>query len=594
MVGADAQGMDGRDKSGREKPPTAGDPLRALLARCRGHFLGVAVISMAINLLMLTTSLYMMQVFDRVLASGSRETLLYLTLLAGGAVLLLAILEAVRGRVLAQVASWLEGALAPATFSRMIDDLLDRKAVGAEALQDLATLRGFLGGAAVLTLLDAPWVPLYLAVVYLLHPLLGHVALAGAVLLFLLAAVNDLVSHKGVERATAHARRASRGAENALRNAEVVDAMGLTPNVARRWATDGQVALRLLAKAGGRGAIVVGASKFVRLGVQIAVLATAAALVLDQVLSAGAMVAAAIVMGRALAPLEQAIGSWKQAVQALEARRRLARFFGRPPRRPFALPLPEPKGRLTVEAISHGFDPARRPVLRDVSFAIEPGEVLGIIGPSAAGKSTLARLLVGVERPNSGIVRLDGASVFEWPRDDLGRHLGYLPQDVALFPGTVAENIARLGELDAEAVVKAAIQANCHQMILQLEEGYATRFDDAGTRLSGGQRQRIGLARALYGRPRLVVLDEPNANLDAEGDAALNRAIDELKAAGTTVVVIGHRLTTFASVDKLVVLVDGAVQHWGNRSEVLEKVARRRFQPVPAAADRVGAGRAKS
>lgn len=565
------------------KPATeARDLLQELLANCRSCFLGIGVLSMAINLLMLTTSLYMMQVFDRVLSSGSRDTLLYLTLVACGAVLLLAVLDAVRSRALVRTSAWLEQRLTPATFSRMVDGVLERKGERGEALQDISVLRSFLGGAGVLTLFDSPWVPLYLGVVYVFHPLLGHLALAGAMALLLLAWLNDLVSHKGINLATVHARRAGHSVESALRNAEVVDAMGLAAHIAQRWGADGRRALQLHTRAGERSSLVLAVSKFVRLFVQIAVLAFGAALVLEQELSAGAMIAASIVMGRALAPLEQAIGSWKQAVQALEAKRRLSSFFRQAPRRPQSLALPAPAGRLSVEGVVHGFTPGRPPVLQGVTFAVEAGEVLGIIGPSAAGKSTLARLLVGVERPSAGIVRLDGADVFAWPRSELGPCLGYLPQDVELFSGTVAENIARLGDPDPAAVVAATLLANCHEMILRLPDGYATELGDAAMRLSGGQRQRIALARAVYGRPKLVVLDEPNANLDAEGDALLNRAVAELKAKGTTVIIIGHRLSTFAAADKLLVLVEGAVQHWGGRSEVLDKITRRKFHSVPA------------
>jgi PrtD family type I secretion system ABC transporter len=579
-------------KNGDSATPAAEarDLLQDQLAKCRACFLGIGVLSMAINLLMLTTSLYMMQVFDRVLSAGSRDTLLYLTLVACGAVLLLAVLDAVRSRTLVRVSAWLEQKLAPATFARMVDGILERKGERGEALQDISILRSFLGGAGVLTLFDSPWVPLYLGVVYVFHPLLGHLALAGAAVLLLLAWLNDLVSHKGINLATVHARRASHSADSALRNAEVVDAMGLTANIAQRWAAHGRRALQLHMRAGERSSLVMAASKFVRLFVQIAVLAFGAALVLEQELSAGAMIAASIVMGRALAPLEQAIGGWKQAVQALEAKRRLSGFFRQAPRRPQSLALPAPAGRLSVESVVHGFAQGRPPVLHGVSFAVEAGEALGIIGPSAAGKSTLVRLLVGVERPNAGIVRLDGADVFAWPRSDLGPRLGYLPQDVELFSGTVAENIARLGDPDPEAVVAAALLANCHEMILRLPDGYATELGEAAMRLSGGQRQRIALARALYGHPKLVVLDEPNANLDAEGDALLNRTIADLKAKGTTVVVIGHRLSTFAAVDKLLVLVEGAVQHWGARSEVLDKITRRKFHSVPAVAAPPGLG----
>lgn len=552
------------------------------LARGRGALVAAGGFSLAVNLLMLTSALYMMQVFDRVLASGRIETLVYLTVAAAGALALLAVLDVLRGRVLARVAAWVERVVAPAALARSVDAALRRDEGRVDALRDLAALRGFLGGPGVLALFDLPWVPVYLAVAYLLHPVLGHVALAGAAVLLSLAFANDRLTQASLRNAETSARRALRMAEAGYRNAEVVDALGLLPGLIRRWGVHHARAVDLQVRAADRAGLVLGAAKFSRLFVQVAILGVGAWLVLEQELTAGAMIAGSILLGRALAPAEQAISVWRQAAAAREAKRRLTAFFARAPRRTEGMALPAPEGRLAVEDASFSFAPERRPVLDGVSFALAPGEALGIVGPSAAGKSTLARLLVGVEVPTRGIVRLDGADVFGWPRVDLARHVGYLPQDVELFAGTVAENVARLGPVDPEAVVAAARLANCHEMILRLEKGYATELGEGGGRLSGGQRQRIALARALYGAPRLVVLDEPNASLDGEGEVALNRAIRTLCERRSTVVVIGHRPSTLAAVDRVLVLAEGRVERFGPRQEVLETLTRRSLRPVSA------------
>jgi PrtD family type I secretion system ABC transporter len=552
------------------------------LARGRAALVAAGGFSLAVNLLMLTSALYMMQVFDRVLASGRIETLVYLTVLAAGALALLAVLDVLRGRVLARVAAWIERVVAPAALARSVEAALRRDEGRADALRDLAALRGFLGGSGVLALFDLPWVPVYLAVAYLLHPVLGHVALAGAAVLLSLAFVNDRLTRASLRDAEASARRALRMAEAGCRNAEAVDALGLLPGLTRRWDRHHARSVDLQVRAADRAGLVLGAAKFFRLFVQIAVLGVGAWLVLDRDLSAGAMIAGSILLGRALAPVEQAISVWRQASAAWEAKRRLSAFFARAPRRPEGMALPAPEGRLLVDGVSFSFAPERRPVLDGVSFALPPGVALGIVGPSAAGKSTLARLLIGVEAPARGSVRLDGADVFGWPRADLARHVGYLPQDVELFAGTVAENVARLGPVEPEAVVAAARLANCHEMILRLENGYATELGEGGGRLSGGQRQRIALARALYGMPRLVVLDEPNASLDGEGEVALNRAIRALCEQGSTVVVIGHRPSTLAAVDRVLVLAGGRVERVGPRQEVLEALMRRNLRQVSA------------
>lgn len=551
-----------------------------IFARCGTPLLWLAGFSLLINLLMLTSSLYMMQVYDRVLSSGSLSTLLFLSLIAIGALALMSALDHLRSRALSLLGDWLERRFGPPMLERMVDGALLGRGERTEILRDLGTVRAVLGNG-VTFLFDAPWVPVYLALIYLLHPMLGHVALGSAVLLFALALANDRVTRSALREASSASNRALGTAESALRNAEAVEAMHLLPGLTRRWERDHARALELQERAHRRGAVLLNLTKFLRQIVQVVILGTGAWLAVRHEMSGGAMMASSIVVGRALSPVEQAIGGWRQVSAGREALRRLTAFFARPPRRPTGLPLPAPTGRLTVQNVAFRIGEQGRPVLNNVSFEARPGEALAIIGPSAAGKSTLARLLVGLHPPLAGAVRLDGADLFQWRRDDVGRHIGYLPQDVGLFSGTVAENIARLGEPDPEAVVEAARLADCHAMILRLPQGYDTEMGEGGAFLSGGQRQRVALARALYGDPKLIVLDEPNASLDAEGEQALNRAIAALKERGACVIVIGHRPSTLAQVDRIVALRDGRVEAFGPRAEVLEALKRRTLHTVP-------------
>lgn len=550
------------------------NPAAHALVRCGRSVAVIAIFSMVINVLMLSSALYMLQVFDRVLSSGSLETLLYLTLIAGSAVALLGATEAVRARMLTRTSVWFEQKLGPAAAGGRVDDAIAGVRDSRQALRDVAGVRTFLGSPAATALLDVPWVPVYLAVIYLLHPVLGHAALAGGVLLFILALLNDLVTRRAHAEAGQHFRAASLTVEAAERNGEAADALGMRGEIVRRWAADQGAALDFQAAAGGRSGIIVGGSRFLRLFLQIAILGLGAWLVVGRELTPGGMIAASILLGRALAPVEQAIGTWRTVLQANEARRRLLAYFAKPARRAEGMALPAPSGRLSVEQVYFGFERDKPPTIKGVSFEVRPGEALAVIGSSAAGKSTLARLLVGVHKPWRGVVRLDGADIFTWPREDLAPHLGYLPQDVELFGGTVAENIARLQRPDHEAVVAAAQMAHCHEMILRLPDGYHTELGERGACLSAGQRQRIALARALYGQPRLVVLDEPNANLDAEGEQALAATIRDLKAAGAAVIVNGHRPSTLIAVDRVLVLNDGAVERIGRPAEILQPVTR--------------------
>jgi ATP-binding cassette subfamily C protein/ATP-binding cassette subfamily C protein EexD len=546
--------------------------LQQAVRACRAQFAVVGVFSMFVNLLMLTTSIYMMQVFDRVLATRSTDTLLFLTLIAIGATLLMALLEFARGQVLARCAAWIEQTVAPEAFSRAIEAQLRNRPYRMEAMRDLAVCRGFLQSPGMTALYDVPWVPIYLGFIFLLHPALGWIATGGAVLLFLLTLANEWTTSSLLKKANVAAMANQRRSESVVRNAEVIDSMGMLPNVLRRWQDGVTRMLPAQQSAADRAGVIMGLTKFFRLSVQIAVLGVGALLVLENLMTAGAMIAGSIIMGRALAPVEQMIGAWKQLVSARQSYRRLSAHLTVPRIRPGGMPLPEPTGRLTLERVTYAFPGTNVPIIKGVGFALDPGESCAIIGPSAAGKTTLIRLVIGVLEPNAGTVRLDGANVFQWLREDFGRHVGYLPQDVELFDGTVVENIARMGTPDPESVFAAAKLAGCHEMILKLPKGYETEIGESGTFVSGGQRQMIGLARALYGQPKLIVLDEPNSNLDGDGEQALLRALEQVKTVGTTVVLVSHRPALVQGVDKVVVLRDGMVEMFGPRQEVLKKL----------------------
>jgi len=547
--------------------------VRDLVSRFRPLFVYAGLFSLVINLLLLVPPLYMLQVFDRVLASRSGETLFVLTVAAVAALGVMALLDVLRARLLAVAGAALDRGLGP----RVLDGLIAQTArlSGAahlNGLRDVNTLRGFLGGTGLMTLFDAPWLPFFLLVIFLFHPLLGAIALAGALLMLLLAWLNERFTREPLERAQAEARRAARFIDANVRNAEVVSALGMLPAVTRRWGVLNDAALVEQARAARAGSFFSGSTKFARQFIQLAMLAGGAYLVVAQDVTAGVMIAATILLGRALAPVETLVAGWRNLVDARIAWRRLDQLLkDSPPAEP-GTELPAPQGRLEVERAVFGL--GDKPILRGVSFKLEPGEALGLIGPSASGKSTLARLVVGVWKARAGVVRLDGADVATWPRDRLGPHIGYLPQDVELFGGTVAENIARLGEPADAEVIRAAQRAHVHEMILRLPKGYDTEIGEGGQALSPGQRQRIALARALYGNPRLVVLDEPNADLDSEGEEALLGALHGLKADGVTLVIIAHRPSMLRGVDKMLVLRDGLVDRFGPRSEIMERVAR--------------------
>lgn len=553
------------------------DELRQLLQACKGYFATAAIFSLAINLLYLAGPLYMLQVYDRVISSASQITLLMLTmaLLLGYAAL--AGLDAVRARVLTRASVRLDHQMAARVMTAVIDRTARGGSTRSQLLRDFDTFRQFTTGAGVHAVFDLPWAPIYILVIFALHPLLGAFALACCIILILMALLNEWAVRSPLSEANEAASRNYIFTEMSLRNTEVVRAMGMTAGLLRRWSRDRIRMIERQVTASDRASTMQSLIRFSRLSMQSLILGVGAYLVIERLTTAGAMFAASILLGRALQPIEQIVGSWRGLVSARGAFVRLRELLTAHPPRETGLILPRPDGQLSVDGLSFAAPGTSKAILRGVAFRIEPGEVLGIIGPSGAGKSTLARHLVGVQTPSAGAARLDGAEISTWIRSSLGQHLGYLPQDVELFADSIAANICRFDDGDDNAVIAAAKLAGVHEMIVRLPEGYDTQVGEGGAILSGGYRQRIGLARAVYGNPSLVVLDEPSSNLDADGDAALAHCILQLKQRGTTVVLISHRPATIGVCDKILVLREGVAEMFGPRNEVLLRLTR----PVP-------------
>ncbi len=543
-----------------------------LLARQIRPFIRLAgFASLLLNIAMLAPALYMLQVFDRVFASGSVETLVMLAVPVLVMLVLAYFMDAARARTLAAAGRRVEARLAPQALAGQLLESSTGARGEHDALRDVAQLRKLLASAGVVALFDAPWVPVYLLIITLMHPLLGGIATLGAVLLFGLGVLTERMTRRRTERALAAARAAQRNADALLRNAETVVAMGMTRDALAGWQAhcdEQHLAQENLAEVSVRlGAL----ARMVRQLVQMTALGFGAWLVVGREASPGIMIAATILLGRALQPVELLISGWKAMIEARSAWRRLEERAAPAQRAP--LPLPAPRGRLEVERLTYAFSAQRAPLLRGVCLTAFPGETLGLIGPSASGKTTLLRLLLGMRKAQSGTVRLDGADIARWDRDSLGRAIGYLPQNVELFAGSITANIARLQNPDPDAVIRAARLAQAHDLILRLPDGYDTEIGEGGCLLSGGQRQRIALARALYGDPRLLVLDEPNSNLDEEGDAALAAALTEIKARGVTVVIVSHRRNLISRLDRLAILRNGKIEAFGPAQMVLARLA---------------------
>jgi len=557
-----------------------GDALRT----CRSAFIGLGVISCMINVLYLTGSLFMLEVYDRVLPSRSVPTLIGLAILAAGMYFFQGTLDMIRGRVLGRIGTALDEALNRRVFDTMVrlPLVVGSRNEGLQPLRDLDNVRSFLAGAGPGAFFDLPWLPFYLAICFAFHVLIGLTALVGAIILVGLTLVTEYMSREPARDATGLAARRNDLAATSRRNAEVVVAMGMSERLTSRWIDANQNYLagnqRASDIAGGLGAI----AKVLRMTLQSAVLAVGAYLVINQQATAGVIIAGSILSARALAPVDLAIAHWKSFVAARQSWHRLNRLLEQLPARAEQMQLQAPSSRLSVEAVSLVPPGDQKVIVQDITFALEAGHGLGVIGPSGSGKSSLARALVGVWLPFRGKVRLDGAAIDQWTPDVLGRHIGYLPQDVELFAGTVAQNISRFDpDANSGAIIAAAKEAGVHQIIIKMRDGYDTQIGEQGTALSAGQAQRVALARALYGDPFLIVLDEPNSNLDTEGDEALTRAVRGARERGAIVVVVAHRPVGIEGVDQLLVLKDGRMQAFGPKETVLGQVLQRVAPPTP-------------
>ncbi|MGE5540643.1 MAG: type I secretion system permease/ATPase [Gemmatimonas sp.] len=533
----------------------------------------IGIFSFAMNLLVLASPIYMMQVYDRVIPTGNGATLILLTLIICAALLVMASLDAIRSMMLTRIGAWLDSRLAkPVIEASVLRTIRQGNPFGALGLRDIATLRQLVGGPALVPLFDAPWAPIFLGIVFLIHPVLGWMSLVGAIVLAGLAYLNESRSRGALQESNRTSARAFAEADMTIRNADTIVAMGMLPGILHRWHDLNDESAAHLEKANDQMSWISSAAKFWRLLLQVGILGAGAWLVVHHEMTGGSMIAASIIMGRAVAPFEQAISVWKVLVAAQASYRRLAELLQIVTDDAPTTALPRPQGRIAAEQVTYGPPGAPEPTVQQVSFAVEPGETLAIIGPSGAGKTTLARLLVGSLVPFRGAVRLDGADVVAWDATDRGRYMGYLPQTVDLFAGTVRENIARFGEASDEDVIEAARVAGAHDLILSLPKGYDTPIGDGRWNLSGGQRQMIGLARAFFGKPSFIVLDEPNSNLDSAGEQALAAAIRAAKERKISVAVVTQRPNLLVLADKVLVMRNGRVELLGPRDEVLAKM----------------------
>ncbi len=545
--------------------------LEEALKLCKGAFLSAAGFSLLINFLMIVPSIYMLQVYDRVVATGNLSTLLMLTLIVVMLFITMAALEWVRSQILVKVSTRLEMLLNRRLFRIAFKQSLfsGGQQATTQPLDDLTGLRQFLTGNGLFAFFDAPWMPVYLALLFLFHPWFGWYSIFTAILLCIVAAITEKATTKIISEAN-NVAMVTRGALGRnLRNAEVIESMGMLEKIRVRWMVGAVKVLDLQAVASSRAGLLSALSKVIRLSSQSLILGLGAYLVIEREISGGMMIAGSILMGRALAPIDLIIGTWKGFISARGQYKRLNDILRQIPADKEHMLLPDPEGCIQLENAVVVPPGSRLPVIKGINLVIEKGDIVGVIGPSGAGKSTLARAVLGIWPTSNGAIRLDGAEVFNWDREHLGSFIGYLPQDIELFEGTISENIARFGDVNPEQVVAAAKMADVHELILRFPEGYDTVIGATGGNLSGGQRQRIGLARALYGNPVLVVLDEPNSNLDEQGEAALEKALLQLKQKQSTVLIITHRNSVLSKVDKLLILNDGMLAVYGPRDQVV-------------------------
>lgn len=555
--------------------------VREALLACRRYFLFAAVFSLAINLLYLASPLYMLQVYDRVVTSGSETTLVMLTLVLLAAFLALAGLDLVRAAILTRASARLDRLLSAKILAASVETP-SQGVAQSQPIRDFDTFRQVITGSGIHALFDLPWSPIYIGIIFLLHPWLGFFALGSSLILIAMAVLNEYMVRAPLKQANDLATANYNFTEMSLRNAEVVRAMGMIDGLIRRWGRDRGLALKQQGQASDRAALMSGLIRFLRLTMQSLILGLGAYLVIERQITGGSMFAASLLLGRGLQPIEQVVGLWRSLILARGALGRVEKLLDGGARNECSFNLPKPTGRIAVEQLSFAIPSLQKVLLRDVSFRLEPGEALGIVGPSGAGKSTLARHLAGIMQPSRGTVRLDGADMTQWGREALGDHVGYLPQDIELFSDTVAANIGRFKtDVDRE-VIEAARLAGVHEMIIRLPQGYETQIGEGGAVLSGGYRQRIALARAVFGMPNLIVLDEPSSNLDSDGDRALAECALELKRRGSTVIIVSHRPSTLANVDKILLLRDGAVEAFGMKNEIVA-LLNQRAAPIAVA-----------
>lgn len=548
--------------------------LQVALKACKGSFISVGFFSFFVNALMLVPSFYMLQVYGRVVTSGSISTLVMLTLIMTLLMATMGSLEWTRSRIMVRLSTRLDVLLSRDLYRASFKRALDSGGMDASAqpLNDLTGLRQFLTGNGLFAFFDTPWLPVYIGVMFLFHPWYGWFAIGCAIVLLCLAVVNEKLTGKAIADANKQNIAANLYTNKNLRNAEVIESMGMLETLMGRWGARQRQVLLLQSQASDNGGMITSFSKTFRMLVQSLILGLGAYLAVKQEITPGLMIAGSILLGRALAPIDLMIGSWKGFIAARSQYARLNEILDKQKAEPERMSLPAPEGHVTVENLIVSAPGAKAPILRNITFAVAAGSVVGIIGPSASGKSTLARALLGVWAPQHGVVRLDGADINNWDKRELGPHLGYLPQDIELFEGSISENIARFGSVDPDKVIQAAKTAGVHEMILQLPDGYDTVIGTDGVNLSGGQRQRVGLARAIYGNPRLIILDEPNSNLDEVGERALASAIQQLKTTGATVFIITHRTSILSQLDRLLVMSGGTIGMYGPRDKVMAEL----------------------
>jgi len=546
--------------------------LEQSVAVAKGYAWRLLFVSGVINLLTLALPIFTLQIFDRVLSSRSYDTLAFLAIAATVALVTMSILDGLRSYLFSRVGDWWARLLAPEVLVRSIEARLTESRLRTELIRELHQVRGFVSGPALPSLLDLPFLPLYVIVAFLIHVYVGVICVVGVVLLVGMSIINERATRKAIHRASQLTTESMHQSDALIRNAEVIDSMGMTDDVMRGWREGLDEEAALNRRVHERSSAIVSTTRLIRALLQITLFATAALLVISHQMTPGAMIAGSIIMGRLLSPIESLLVHWRAMLTARDSFDRLRTFFATPPKRSTETSLPAPSGRINVERIVVALPGSPMPVLRAVDFALAAGEHLAVIGPAASGKTTLVRTLIGILKPNSGVVRLDGVDVYSWRRDEFGRHVGYLPQDVELFRGTVAQNIARFRLVDDAEIIEAARLAGCHDMIVNLPDAYDTEIGESGMLLSGGQRQQVALARALFGRPRYVILDEPNSNLDVRGDLALKSALARMKKLGVTVIIVTHRQSVITQMDKLLVLQAGSVRAFGPTRQVLAEL----------------------